>query len=107
MISKTVKMSLAAMAIVGCFSIQAQQERRGRPSPEKVMTKKDADESGTISFEEFKAAPLNQDFKDDVVEKRFNRMDEDENGEVTMDELKKALKHMKHRRGHRPKPEDN
>lgn len=107
MISQSAKLSLVIIAMLGYFTINAQQERRGKPNPEKVMAKMDANENGTISLEEFKAAPMNQDFKDEVVEKRFSRMDADENGEVNLEELKKALKHMKHRRGHRHQHKDN
>jgi Ca2+-binding EF-hand superfamily protein len=95
---KTVKVGLVIVAMFGYGTIQSQTERRGKPSPDKVMEKIDADENGTISLAEFKAAPINQDFKEEVVIKRFSRMDEDKNGEINIEELKKAIKHMKHRR---------
>lgn len=101
MISKKVKVSLLVAAILGIFSTQAQQKRRGQPNPDKIMAKVDSDENGTISLEEFKAARMNQDFKDEVVEKRFRQMDMDDNGQVNLDELKKAIEHRKHRRGKR------
>lgn len=107
MISKTVKVSCLAVALLGSFLAQAQQERKRRPQPEKILAKMDTDDNGSVSLDEFKAAPMNEDFKIEVLEKRFKKMDEDDNGEIDIEELKKAVRHMKRRGRPQHGPKDN
>jgi hypothetical protein len=102
MISKTVKVGFIIVAMFGCFSSQAQQERKRKLHPETILSKMDTDENGTVSLDEFKATRRNKNLKVEVIEKRFKRMDEDASGEVDLDELKKAMKHMKGHRGPHP-----
>ncbi|MBO3117710.1 EF-hand domain-containing protein [Winogradskyella sp. DF17] len=107
MISKTVKVSCIVVALLGSFLAEAQQERKRRPNPKTILAKMDTDENGLVSLDEFKAAPMNEDFKIEVVEKRFKKMDEDESGEVDLEELKKAMKHMKRRGRSHQGPKDH
>lgn len=58
-----------------------------RPNPEEIFKKLDADSSGSISLEEFKAAPRAQ--KDpDKADAIFKKIDKDANGELSADEFK-------------------
>jgi len=67
-----------------------------RPDPEKVFKKLDADSSGSVSLEEFKAGPR---AKEDPAkaEEIFKKIDKDGNGELSLEEFKSHR--PPHRRG--------
>ncbi len=70
---------------------------KGRPNPERIFKKLDADNNGSVSLDEFKAGPRAQ--KDpEKAEEIFKRIDKDGNGELSLEEFKN------HRPPHRRRP---
>ncbi len=60
-----------------------------KPDPEKMFKKLDADSSGSISLDEFKASPRGQ--KDPVkAEEAYKKMDADSKDGVSLEEFKAA-----------------
>ena len=60
---------------------------KGRPNPEEVFKKLDANADGSITLDEFKAGPRAQ--KDPAhAEEAFKKMDKDGDGKVTLEEFK-------------------
>ena len=69
---------------------------KGRPGPEKIFEKLDADSSGSVSLEEFKAAPRAKE-EPAKAEEIFKKIDKDGNGELSLEEFKSHR--PPHRRG--------
>jgi hypothetical protein len=70
--------------------------RKGRPDPEKIFKKLDADGNGSVSLEEFKAGPRAQEHPEKADE-IFKKIDKDDNGELSLEEFKSHR--PPHRRG--------
>lgn len=64
-----------------------------RPNPEEIFGKLDADKSGGVSLEEYKASPMAKKATDpSMVEKRFGAMDANSDGNLTKEEFAAAMK---------------
>ena len=68
---------------------------KGHPAPEEIFKKLDADSSGSVSLEEFKASPRAKE-NPEKAEEMFKKIDKDGNGELSLEEFKS------HRPPHRP-----
>jgi hypothetical protein len=88
---KTCIQSLAIMALAASFSFAEEApkgpEKGKRPNPEKLFKKLDADSSGSLSLEEFKASPMGKR-NPDKAEQIFNKMDKDSADGVSLEEFK-------------------
>ncbi len=92
MITKTLKISLFVLAVASFSFVGAQEKQeKNKVDYEKIFKGLDADESGSISLEEFKAKRMKAPSKEAQVEKRFTQMDTDESGLVDLAEFKKFL----------------
>ena len=60
---------------------------KGRPDPEKIFGKLDADSSGAVTLEEFKAGPRAKEHPE-KAEEIFKKIDKDGNGELSLEEFK-------------------
>jgi hypothetical protein len=69
------------------------KDGKGRPNPEAIFKKLDADGSGSVSLEEFKAGPRGKENPEKAGE-FFKKIDKDSNGELSFEEFK----------SHRPPP---
>lgn len=84
----TLKLASLALAIFACsFTAQAQEKKKA-PDFDKMLTRFDADKSGSISLDEFKSAERKREVDAERLEKMFASLDGDSNGEVTLEELK-------------------
>ena len=68
-----------------------------RPNPEVIFKKLDADSSGAVSLEEFKASARAKE-NPEKAEEIFKKIDKDGNGELSLEEFKS------HRPPHKGKP---
>ena len=87
---KTCIQTLGILAIATSLSYGQEEPEKGRkrhPDPEKIFKKLDADNSGGISLEEFKASPRAQQ-NPARAEEIFNKIDADDNGSITLEEFK-------------------
>lgn len=76
-------------------------DRGGRKNPEEVFKHLDADNSGSVSLEEFKANPRAQK-NPEKAEERFKALDTNNDGAVSLEEFKAGRPH----RDHGPKGEE-
>lgn len=84
----TLRLAPLALAIFACsFTGQAQEKKR-EIDFDKMITRFDADENGSVSLEEFKSAKRKREVDPERLEKMFANLDGDSNGEVTLEELK-------------------
>ena len=60
---------------------------KGHPAPEEIFKKLDADSSGSVSLEEFKAGKRAQE-NPEKAEEFFKTIDQDGNGELSLEEFK-------------------
>ncbi|QTN32627.1 EF-hand domain-containing protein [Akkermansiaceae bacterium] len=60
---------------------------KGRPNPEAIFKKLDADGSGAVSLDEFKAGPRGKE-NPEKAEEIFKKIDKDGNGELSLEEFK-------------------
>ena len=63
------------------------KDGKGRPNPEAIFKKLDADGSGSVSLEEFKAGPRGKENPEKAGE-FFKKIDKDGNGELSLEEFK-------------------
>lgn len=71
------------------------QPGKDHPKPEAIFQKLDADNSGSVSLEEFKNSPRAKQ-NPEKAEEAFKKIDKDGNGELSLEEFK----------GHRPPTRD-
>lgn len=87
---KTYIKVLSALALATSLSYgeeDAAKPEKKAPDPEKMFKKLDADSSGSLSLEEFKASPRGQ--KDPVkAEEIYKKMDADSKDGVSLEEFK-------------------
>ena len=76
---------------------------KGRPDPAQIFSKLDADKSGGISLEEYKANPRSKQMEAAKVEERFKKMAGDD-GIVSEKEFTAAMKKMAEMRGGKSGP---
>lgn len=98
---KTYLHLIGAMAIATSLTC-AQDAPKGpkkpgkdHPAPEEIFKKLDADSSGSVSLEEFKASPRAKE-NPKKAEEMFKKIDKDGNGELSLEEFKS------HRPPHKP-----
>tara|TARA_R110002012_G_scaffold120259_1_gene269456 strand:- start:1285 stop:1611 length:327 start_codon:yes stop_codon:yes gene_type:complete len=99
---KVLKLVIFTLALSAFSFANAQEEKRERPSPEKMFEKLDTDKNGEISLAEFKDREAikkeKEKKRDDMMEKRFSKMDANSNQTISKEEFMKALEIMKERR---------
>jgi EF-hand domain pair len=95
------------LSIIGCLAIAtsitcAQDAPKGpkkpgkdHPAPEEIFKKLDADSSGSVSLDEFKASARAKE-NPEKAEEIFKKIDKDGNGELSLEEFKS------HRPPHKP-----
>jgi hypothetical protein len=95
-------LSIISVLALATSLTYAQEAPRGpkkpgkdHPAPEEIFKKLDADSSGSVSLEEFKASKRAQE-KPEKAEEIFNSIDKDGNGELSLEEFKS------HRPPHKP-----
>ncbi len=87
---KTLTSILSALALGTAFATAADEPAKGekkKADPEAMFKKLDADNSGSVSLEEFKAGPMGK--KDPAkAEEMFKKHDGNSDGSLTLDEMK-------------------
>lgn len=87
---KTFTSVLSALALCTAFATAADKPAKGekkKADPEAMFKKLDADNSGGVSLEEFKASPRGK--KDPAkAEEAFKKKDTNNDGSLSLDELK-------------------
>jgi len=102
---------LSAFALAVPFA-SAEQGEKGkpegkRPNPKEHFEKMDADDSGTVSLEEFKSTPRAKE-NPEKAEEIFKKMDADTSGDITFAEMIEAHKKRKEGgEGDRPNPKEH
>ena len=71
---------------------KAEEKAKKKPDPAKMFEKKDADDDGALTLDEFKKGMKDKQLEG--AEKRFKRLDADGDGKVTLDEMKAGLAKM-------------
>jgi hypothetical protein len=87
---KTCIQTLGILAIATSLSYGQEEPEKGgkrHPDPEKIFKKLDADASGSVSLEEFKASPRAQQNPARAGE-IFDKIDADDSGSITLEEFK-------------------
>lgn len=93
-------LSVLALAVPYTFAEEGKCEKPEgkRPNPKEHFEKMDADDSGTVSLEEFKSNPRAKE-NPEKAEEIFKKMDADSSGDITFEEMIKF--HKMHRPPHR------
>lgn len=93
---KTCIQTLAVLALAASLSYgedaPAKPDKPHHPHPEKKFEKLDADSSGSLSLDEFKASPRAQK-NPGKADGAFKKMDADSDGSISLEEFKAAKPH--------------
>ncbi len=91
-------MAVSALAADDDAARKGKGDGKGAPNPEEMFNRLDADKSGGVSLEEYKANPRAKDQDPAKVEEQFNRMAGDD-GIISLKEFGEAMKKMRGGKG--------
>lgn len=83
-----------AVSFVSAEESEKGKPERKRPNPKQHFEKMDSDSSGTVSIEEFKAAPRGKE-NPEKAEEIFKKIDADSSGGITLEEMMQAHKNRR------------
>ena len=97
-------LGIIALATSLSFGEDKAPKEKKAPNPEKAFAKIDADNSGSITLEEYKASPMGTKLAE-KAEPKFKKLDTDGNGSVNLDEFKAGSTGGKAKGADKPKEE--